>query len=261
MKINDNEVQDLRDSLVAKATRHLNGGAQARRDYGSWAESLAHDSIVELLEYEGTGNVFKLGATICERRCRDFKRDEINRREIENEFGARINRELTGQSAELLAEDPLDGLLRDEMIDRLEGLSPMLRWTVEQYYTEGRSAEDLATEQSTSVSTIHKRLQRARDIVKDNDDLAGEWAKMQEEGLDVEFAQLHTLTFDDDGELLKSDRITNTTHESRVKARFKERAAQIDARRQRQREQVALQERGMEWTLPNSKRLQLEEIT
>ena len=233
MKITDNEAQDLRDSLVAKATRHLNGGAQARRDYGSWAESLAHDSIVELLEYEGTGNVFKLGATICERRCRDFKRDEINRREIESEHGKSINKTLTGQSAEMLAADPLDTLLKDEMALRFDNLSPMLKQTLEQYYMEGKTAEELAVIQLTSVATIYKRLQRARDIIKD----------------------------EDEGDRVRSDRMSDEQNRNEARTQLKERAARIDARMRRQREQVALQERGMEWTLPNSRRLQLEGIT
>ena len=157
----------LTDVLQATACNKLAG--PSGRDYTTESEDLAQDTIIKLLEKDITDNdiAFKLGVKIITELCINFIRDEINRRDIEEEFGDSINRNLTGQSAETLAADPYEILAYDEMRDRLDELSPLLYATVELHYMKGLDVSAVAELQNVTEDVIRKRLQRAREFVRD----------------------------------------------------------------------------------------------
>ena len=150
---------------------HILGG-ESGQDYSAWAEDIAQDTMVDLLEYEDKGKITnKYDAFAMARLCAkhlsiSFKKGEGRRREIENEFGGSINRNLTGQSAELLAADPYEILAYEEMRDRLDELSPLLYATVELHYMKGLDVSAIAEMQDVTEDVIRKRLQRAREFVR-----------------------------------------------------------------------------------------------
>ena len=171
-------VGDNYTDLVGVATnvaRKILGGTSGS-DFASEAEDIAQDAIVVLLEKEEQGQLttatmFGLVDIVAARKAMSYKRGELRRREIESEHGTSINKTLTGQSAEALSADPYELMAVDEMKERLNDLSPMLRWTVKSYYIEGMTTAEMAKAQGCKEEAIYKRLQRARDIVTgDNND-------------------------------------------------------------------------------------------
>ena len=153
----------LQTTLTRTALSQLGGNV----DYTAASEDMAQEAIVKLLEKEVAteDDAFNLGTKIVIELCADLRRGEGRRREIEAEHGRTINRNLTGQSAESLAADPFEGILKEEAFDRLCALSPLLYHTVYLHYIEGLSVTEVSVEIETTVDVIYKRLQRARDIV------------------------------------------------------------------------------------------------
>jgi len=152
---------------VLKATALRTLGGTAGNDYSSWAEDIANDTIVTLLEKNITDETeaFALGMKIVRDKSLDHKRIESRRTEIRKQSGKDINRILTGQSAELLAASPLRIMDYESMQDRLNALSPVLLKTVRAYYIDGFSVEAIALEWQLTEDVIYKRLERARNIV------------------------------------------------------------------------------------------------
>lgn len=157
----------LAKTLTAVSVREL--GGENGHDYVSEAEDISQEAIIKLLDKDlsDEDDAFKLGAKIVADLCKDLRRIESNRREIESEYGASINRTLTGQSAELLAADPLDLLIADEVKDRLEELSPLLRATLELHHMDGLSVSAIAEMQGKSEVAIYKRLEAAKAYLED----------------------------------------------------------------------------------------------
>jgi RNA polymerase sigma factor (sigma-70 family) len=153
---------------LAKHTAVKTLGGHAGSDMSSWAEDIAQDVLVKLFEKESTlgdeDNIFGLVPLMVVRRCLNFKRDEGRRREIEQEHGDAINRNLDG-SREALSADPLEVMAYEEMRSRLDELSPKLYNTVQAHYINGLSVREIAEEQEVTEDVIYKRLQRARDMV------------------------------------------------------------------------------------------------
>jgi DNA-directed RNA polymerase specialized sigma24 family protein len=108
---------------VAKAIAiHILGG-EGGTDYSSWADDIAQDTMVALLEEEPFDDRYHLFA-MCQlnakHRAINFKMKEERRREIEQEHGDKINSMLTEQSAELLAADPYEGPTRHPLSTTLQ---------------------------------------------------------------------------------------------------------------------------------------------
>lgn len=158
--------QILVRSLTAKAVQVMGGSD----DYASYAEDIAMDAIVRMLErgIEDPEEQYKLGITTVTFLAKNFMRDERNRRDIENKEGVAINRELDG-SREYLLVNPFDVMTYEEMRDRLDDLSPLLRETVVAHYIDGKTVDQIAADEGVSEDRIYKRLQRARDeVIGDN---------------------------------------------------------------------------------------------
>jgi RNA polymerase sigma factor (sigma-70 family) len=174
MIITDEVASDL--LKVAKAAACSILGGPVGDDYSSWADDVAQDTMVALLERDAAGQLankfvaISLCKTIAYRRAITWQATEQRRREIESEHGDDINRNLTGQSAELLSADPLEILAYDEMRDRLDGLSPLLYSTTSRHYIEGLSVAEIAEADGVTEAVIYKRLQRARDMVRGETD-------------------------------------------------------------------------------------------
>ena len=161
----------ITDTLTSTALKKL--GSHAGSDYAQEAEDMAEEAVIRLLELGVIKEdaAFKLGTKIVVDNCNSHRRLESRRREIEQEYGAAINRNLTGQSAEVLAADPMEIMAYEEMKDRLDALSPLLYATVELHYIQGLPVREIADMNETTEDVIYKRLQRARDIVTgDNND-------------------------------------------------------------------------------------------
>jgi RNA polymerase sigma factor (sigma-70 family) len=157
---------------VAKAIAiHILGG-EGGTDYSSWADDIAQDTMVALLEEEPFDDRYHLFA-MCQlnakHRAINFKMKEERRREIEQEHGDKINSMLTEQSAELLAADPYEVMAYEEMRDRLDTLSPLLYSTTERHYIDGLSVAEIAEQDEVTEDVIYKRLQRAREFIRDAD--------------------------------------------------------------------------------------------
>lgn len=156
---------------IARSAAHTILGDGSGRDQSSWAEDIAQDTIVYLLEREKSGSLrsefaaYYLAELVARRKAVNFKNREDRRRTIEYEHGAEINKGLTGQSAEIMAADPVEIMAYDEMRDRLDELSPLLYNTVEAHYIQGRTVEEIAEEEGVTSNVIHQRLHRAREVV------------------------------------------------------------------------------------------------
>jgi RNA polymerase sigma factor (sigma-70 family) len=156
---------------IASASARNVLGNSSGSDLTSWAEDIAQDTIVYLLEKEQSNALrsefaaYYLAEIVARRKALNFKRQEERRRNIESEHGAEINNGLTGQSAELLSAQADEIVAYEEMRDRLDELSPLLYNTVEAHYINGRSVEEIADEEGVTVNVIHQRLHRAREVV------------------------------------------------------------------------------------------------
>jgi len=168
MGIVEKNYEDLQGMCSNIAAMHLGGPAGV--DHSAWANDIAQDVIVLLLEKEAAGtlreeDMFGLAKEMARTRSINFSIQEKRRREIEQEHGKAINRSLTGQSAESLAADPFDGITREEALDRLCALSPLLYHTTRRHYIDGWTVCRIAETDGVTTDVVYKRLQRARDIV------------------------------------------------------------------------------------------------
>ncbi|KKK70803.1 hypothetical protein LCGC14_2920320 [marine sediment metagenome] len=156
----------LRETLVSIALKEL--GGEAGSDYTDVAEDIVQSFILTLLIDKVTDEdeAFNLGTAAVIHDCVDYVRLERNRREIEAEHGASINRTLTGQSAESLSADPTDIMMADEMRARLNELSPINQATLDLHYIQGLDISAIAEMQGVTEVVIRKRLQRARDYIR-----------------------------------------------------------------------------------------------
>lgn len=168
MGIVEKNYQELMSMTTSVARKTL--GGPDRSDYTNYAADIAQNVVVLLLEKEAAGELreeemFGLAKGMAKLRSITYMTNEARRREIEQEHGAAMNRTLTGQSAESLAADPFDLMATDEMMDRIDNLSPLVRRTTQQYYIEGWTVCGIAATDGVTEDVIYKRLQRARDIV------------------------------------------------------------------------------------------------
>jgi DNA-directed RNA polymerase specialized sigma24 family protein len=168
--INDN-AKELLGVATAEATKHL--GGEVGLDYTSWADDIAQDTMIILLELEEEGKIdnkyvaFNMVRQVAYHKATSFKSKELRRREIEQEHGDKINSVLTGQSAELLAADPYEIRAYEEMRERLDDLSPLLYSTTERHYMDGLSVGEIAEADEVTEDVVYKRLQRAREFIRD----------------------------------------------------------------------------------------------
>ena len=169
MNLNDADLDKLTGIMTAVIVEQL--GGVAGDDYSSWVDDIVQDCYVSILETAGEAeDIYNIASVIAYRKAISFKKGELRRREIEDEHGGKINSVLTGQSAELLAADPLEVMAYEEMRDRLDGLSPLLYSTTYRHYINGLSVADIADSDAVTEDVVYKRLQRARDFVSDGDD-------------------------------------------------------------------------------------------
>ncbi len=160
-----NNYDDLYQIALTNAQKTLGHGLE---DY---AEDVAQNVMLTLVVMEANGQldeetVFGLVKSAACRDAVDFLRKEARRREIEQEHGESINRNLSGSAVEVTA-DPIQLEMFEEAMDRITGqLSPLLQETLERYYVEGWTAEEIAENQQIPVPTVYKRLQRARDFIE-----------------------------------------------------------------------------------------------
>lgn len=90
---------------------------------------------------------------------------EANRRRILAENEETVRDTYTGNSNE--ADDPYDILAAaDGVEDRLDGLSPLLRTTLESVVLDGRTPEEVAAVEGTTANVIYKRIHDAKRILQ-----------------------------------------------------------------------------------------------
>ncbi len=171
MGIVEKNYEELMSMATSVARKEL--GGPDRSDYTNYAADIAQNVVMMLLEKETAGELreaemFGLAKGMARLRSITYMRDESRRRELEEEHGEAINRRLTGQSAESLAADPYEEIPLEEAAHRLDALSPLLYRTTNAYYIVGEPIESIAEMEGVSEDVIYKRLQRARDIVKDS---------------------------------------------------------------------------------------------
>lgn len=158
-------------TLTKTATTEL--GGRAGMDYAGYAEDLAQDAVLALIEKDVTteDDAFKLGTKMVADWAKNLRKGETRRREIEAVNGTTINRNLTGQSAEGLAADPLDLLVRDEMVGRFATLSPVLANTLQLVCEEGVTIPEAAERLGITPNAVYQRLWQIREITgADNND-------------------------------------------------------------------------------------------
>jgi RNA polymerase sigma factor (sigma-70 family) len=169
MDLNEVDLEDLQRVLHRTAYTLLED-SNYTGDPTEEARDLVQDTMLALLEYEGDGNPYKLGATMIQRDTLDLLKTSARRREIEQDHGDEINSMLTNQSADTMASDPAEIMAYEEMRDRLDALSPLLYNTTRRHYIDGRTVIEIAIEDSVPPDTVYKRLQRARNFIESGED-------------------------------------------------------------------------------------------
>jgi DNA-directed RNA polymerase specialized sigma24 family protein len=133
----------------------------------NWDEDLRQEVYVKLLEQEEEvlfprtfiqttyKNIWQNHRRIEERRVELVRENE---EEIRNNFGL---------PKEGKAHDPLDVLIgMEEVSERLDNLSPLLRDTVERVYLDGKTPEEVAKEDVEEVAAVYKRISRAKKLLQ-----------------------------------------------------------------------------------------------
>jgi DNA-directed RNA polymerase specialized sigma24 family protein len=142
---------------------------------GRLAEEFKQDIYIKILEMEGELPEFesptdmgKWMTRLVQNHYGNVKFMEDNRARLMEENDDLI-RSLYGYNEENC--DPLDELLAlEEMEERINSLSPLLRDTFEAYYVEGRTPEEIAELTGDGIEAVRKRITRARDKVKGDND-------------------------------------------------------------------------------------------
>lgn len=94
----------------------------------------------------------------------DIRKVEGNRTRLREDNYDLIVRNLGLEGTD---DDPHDIAAADQLIlKHLKSLSALLRYTLVQYYVEGRSPEDIAEADNENVEAVRKRITRARNLLK-----------------------------------------------------------------------------------------------
>jgi RNA polymerase sigma factor (sigma-70 family) len=155
--------EEYAKDLIAVARATVSGTEEA--------EDIAQDAYIKLMELDRAGRVatrfvaFKMIEVIAHQQAANLHNKDKRRREIEQEHGKSINRNLTGQSAEHMSAAPDEIIISEEVRNRLLDLSPLVYATAHSHYIDGRTVLQLAMDYACTEAVIYKRLQRARDII------------------------------------------------------------------------------------------------
>lgn len=104
-----------------------------------------------------------ISVSLLHRRQND-DRKEMNRRRLLDENAEQVVQNLSLGRAE---NDPVEILSgQEDILIKLDSLSPLLRDTMIQHYVEGRSPEDIASIGNENVEAVRKRITRARNTLK-----------------------------------------------------------------------------------------------
>jgi len=127
----------------------------------NWDEDTKQDVYVILLEkdegYLGDVGMEKMVTAIYNFRLASYYRKEARRRELERENIQAIA-QLHGTDD---VHDPVEYLEAEELVERLEGLSPLLKKTLGQYI-DGIPIEEMAAVDWTDENTIYQRIHQAK---------------------------------------------------------------------------------------------------
>ena len=155
MDITQEQHKQLMDVLIHAVKETLGSGRDSDTIY-----DIALDAYTELLE-EGIEYPFTVGPQRAASRAKNFLRDEDRRREIEDE-----NPGLLESMTPSSFPDPMDVLMAEQRLHKLDDLTPQLLETLELYYIDGLSIKEIAAKEGASESAVKVRLHRAREIVK-----------------------------------------------------------------------------------------------
>lgn len=132
-----------------------------------WDEDLRQEVYVKILEAPD-GTVINKGwlVRVYENLRTDKHRQDNNQLRLREENYDAIVQNLALTSP---GDDPVDILTASEEIqERLDGLSPLLKTTLEAVVIEGMTPEDVAEEMDTTPNVIYKRIHDARHTLKGN---------------------------------------------------------------------------------------------
>ena len=142
-------------------------------DHKQFAADVVNDTVIELLSSppdlrEETALTFI--KEYVRNQCRDYMKVQRNRDRLEEENFEVITENL-GLDEDLYP-DVLDELLAEEaaegFYERFEGLSLLLRDTLEAIEVEGKTPEEIADETGESKWAVYKRAERAKKILQGN---------------------------------------------------------------------------------------------
>ena len=130
----------------------------------NWDIDIAHDVVVKVLEYDGPeienwqGWLIK----IYNNELNSRYNKEARRRELEREH-AQLIEQVHGMDD---VRDPLEYMAAEDLIKRIRGLSPLLRYALERYIM-GVPVEDLAQEESITENAVYQRIHQAKKEIVD----------------------------------------------------------------------------------------------
>ena len=147
----EGEIMELTQLLI-KAVEIAIKDEDVRQD--AYVRLMEMDSLPELKEPAKLVRYLRvMGANIQ----KDKYRSETRRQEIEQEGGSALRISDTDSA------DPIEYLVAEGVIDRIEELSPLLLDTLTDVYLNGKGISELAKDEGVSTAVIYKRISRARE--------------------------------------------------------------------------------------------------
>ena len=131
-----------------------------------WSDDIRQDVYVALLEkdegYMGEVPVEQLVTAIYNFRTIDTLRKDARRRELLLKNLSTIE----GLHGSDDCHDPLEYLAAEEVFDKIDALSPLLRSTLTRY-VEGADVSDIAASDGVDVNTVYQRVWKAKQEITD----------------------------------------------------------------------------------------------
>lgn len=128
-------------------------------------EDVRQDVYVKLLELENPPELKnktelrKWIATVCFHHKVDTIKAEARRQDIEETGGSTL------QVSDADTADPMEYLTAEELVTKIDDLSPLLYDTLSGVYIDGLTPAELAKDQDVTEDVIYKRISRARDAL------------------------------------------------------------------------------------------------
>ena len=134
-----------------------------------WSNDTKQDVLLKALEYEGAAHIDQIMSSLREefvpwitrvgQRIQIDATDKARRRAELQEENAQS---MEGLHSDSDINDPLQHLEAEEMVDRINDLSPLLRDTLGQYI-DGYTGKEIAEDQGVEPNVIRRRINKIKE--------------------------------------------------------------------------------------------------